>query len=96
MQQTIIHVGLDIDDTQYHGSALDKHTGEVIDFKCRQTLKGLLASLKSSLGISRAAHSSCARRPRTSAILCNGISRKKAIIVVSSRPPVSPAPEVDN
>ena len=30
MNQTIIHVGLDIDDTQYHGSALDKNTGEVI------------------------------------------------------------------
>ena len=24
MQQTIIHVGLDVDDTQYQGSALDK------------------------------------------------------------------------
>ena len=34
MKQTIIHVGLDVDDTQYHGSALDKRTGEVIDFKC--------------------------------------------------------------
>jgi len=30
MQHTIIFVGLDVDDTQYHGSALDKHTGEVI------------------------------------------------------------------
>ena len=30
MQQTIIHVGLDVDDTQYHGSALDKRTGDVI------------------------------------------------------------------
>ena len=45
MQQTIIHVGLDVDDTQYHGSALDKRTGEVIDFKCRPTLKGLLSQL---------------------------------------------------
>jgi len=39
-------VGLDVDDTQYHGSALDKHTGEVIDFKCRPTLKGLLSQLE--------------------------------------------------
>jgi len=46
MQQTIIHVGLDVDDTQYHGSALDKRTGEVIDFKCRPTLKGLLSQLE--------------------------------------------------
>jgi transposase len=46
MKQTIIHVGLDVDDTQYHGSALDKHTGEVIDFRCRPTFKGLLDQLK--------------------------------------------------
>ena len=26
MQQNIIYVGLDVDDTQYHGSALDKKT----------------------------------------------------------------------
>ncbi len=44
MKQTIIYLGLglDVDDTQYHGSAFDKNTGEVIDFKCRPTLKGLL------------------------------------------------------
>lgn len=46
MKQTIIYVGLDVDDTQYHGSALDKHTREVIDFKCRPTLKGLLGQLE--------------------------------------------------
>ncbi|MCG6976649.1 MAG: transglutaminase-like domain-containing protein, partial [Acidiferrobacterales bacterium] len=45
MKHTIIHVGLDVDDTKYHGSALDKSTGEVIDFKCRPTLKGLLDKL---------------------------------------------------
>ncbi len=42
MKRTIIYVGLDVDDTQYHGSALDKNTGEVSDFKCRATWKGLL------------------------------------------------------
>ena len=42
---TIIYIGLDVDDTRYHGSALNKHTGEVIDFHCRPTLKGLLAQL---------------------------------------------------
>jgi transposase len=46
MNQTIVYVGLDVDDTQYHGSALNKNTGEVIDFKCRPTLKGLLGQLE--------------------------------------------------
>jgi len=45
MKQNIIYVGLDVDDTQYHGSALDQSTGEVIDFRCRPTLKGLLGQL---------------------------------------------------
>ena len=45
MNQNILHVGLDVDDTQYHGSAFNKHTGEVIDFTCRPTLKGLLTQL---------------------------------------------------
>ena len=42
MKQNIIYIGLDVDDTQYHGSAFNKDTGEVIDFKCRPTLRGLL------------------------------------------------------
>jgi transposase len=45
MQQNIIHIGLDVDDTQYHGAAFNKETGEVIDFNCRPTLKGLLQQL---------------------------------------------------
>ena len=45
MKQNIIYIGLDVDDTQYHGSAFNKDTGEVIDFKCRPTLKGLLQQL---------------------------------------------------
>jgi hypothetical protein len=45
MKQNIVFVGLDVDDTQYHGSALDKNTGEVITFKCRPTLNGLLNQL---------------------------------------------------
>ena len=45
MNQNILYVGLDVDDTQYHGSAFNKSTGEVIDFKCRPTLKGLLTQL---------------------------------------------------
>ncbi len=45
MKQNIIHIGLDVDDTQYHGAAFNKETGEVIDFKSRPTLKGLLQQL---------------------------------------------------
>ena len=45
MKQNIIHIGLDVDDTQYHGAALNKETGEVVDFKSRPTLKGLLPQL---------------------------------------------------
>ena len=45
MKQNIIHIGLDVDDTQYHGSALHHTTGEVLDFKCRPNLKGLLGQL---------------------------------------------------
>ena len=37
MNQNILHVGLDVDDTQYHGSDFNKATGEVIDFRCRPT-----------------------------------------------------------
>ena len=39
-------MGLDVDDTQYHGSAFDQPTGAVIDFQCRSTLKGLLRQLE--------------------------------------------------
>jgi len=46
MNHTIIYIVLDVDDTQYHGLALDKHTCEVIDFKCRPILKGLLSRLE--------------------------------------------------
>ena len=45
MKQNIIHIGLDVDDIQYHGAAFNKETGEVIEFKSRPTLKGLLQQL---------------------------------------------------
>lgn len=45
MRQNVIYIGLDVDDTQYHGSALNVDTGEVMAFKCRPTLKGLLGQL---------------------------------------------------
>ena len=46
MKQLFIYVGLDVDDTQYHGSAFAKHTGVVVDFHCRPTLKGLRRQLE--------------------------------------------------
>jgi hypothetical protein len=30
MDIDIVYVGVDVDDTQHHGSALNKHTGEVM------------------------------------------------------------------
>ena len=45
MEQTILYVGLDVDDVRYHGSAFNKQADDVIDFHCRPTLKGLLAHL---------------------------------------------------
>ena len=42
MRQTVIYVGIDVDDVRYHGSALDRCMGEVLDFRCRPTLKGLV------------------------------------------------------
>jgi len=45
MKQKIVYVGVDVDDTQYHGSAFNKETGELLSFRCRPTLKGLLGQL---------------------------------------------------
>ena len=46
MKPSFIDVGLDVDDTQSPGSAFAKHTGVVVDFHCRPTLKGLLRQLE--------------------------------------------------
>jgi len=46
MKQTFVYVGLDVADTQYHGSAFDPYTGAVIEFHCRPTLKGLVRQLE--------------------------------------------------
>jgi hypothetical protein len=45
MSGNVVCVGIDVDDVQYHGSALDRQTGEVLSFQCRQTLKGLIGQL---------------------------------------------------
>ncbi len=42
MNGNVVYVGIDVDDVQYHGSALDRQTGEVLGFQCRPTLKGLI------------------------------------------------------
>ncbi len=41
MIENIVYVGIDVDDVRYHGSALNKRTGEVLVFQCRPTLKVL-------------------------------------------------------
>lgn len=46
MNQKVVYVGIDVDDVQYHGSALNKATGEVLDFRARPTLKGLVGQLE--------------------------------------------------
>ena len=46
MTRNVIYVGIDVDDVRYHGSALDKRTGEGLDFHCRPTLKGLAQELE--------------------------------------------------
>ena len=46
MNQKVVSVGIDVDDVQYHGSALDRQTGEVLSFQCRPTLKGLIGQLE--------------------------------------------------
>jgi hypothetical protein len=35
MKQNITHIGLDVDDNQYRGSAPNKATDEVLEYKCR-------------------------------------------------------------
>ena len=46
MNKNVIYIGLDVDDTQYHGTGFDKRTGETVSFKCRPTLKGLIRQLE--------------------------------------------------
>jgi hypothetical protein len=45
MSANVVYVGIDVDDVQSHGSALDRQTGEVLSFQCRPTLKGLIGQL---------------------------------------------------
>ena len=45
MHKKIVYVGLDVDDTQYRGAALNKPTVEFFHCKCRPTPKGLSEQL---------------------------------------------------
>ena len=46
MNKNVIHMGLDVDDVHYQKAALYRETGEVLNFRCRPTLKGLLSRLR--------------------------------------------------
>ena len=46
MSQNVVHVGIEVDDVHYHGSALDKYTGKVLEFQCHPMLKGLVGQLE--------------------------------------------------
>ncbi len=45
MKQNLIHIGLNVDDNQNHGSVMNKATSEVLEYKCRPILKELLGQL---------------------------------------------------
>ena len=46
MSENIVSVGIGVDVMRYHGCALSPRTGEVLDFRCRPTLKGLVGQLE--------------------------------------------------
>lgn len=90
MNQNILHVGLDVDDTQYHGSAFNKNTGEVIDFRCWPTLKGLLTQLDKLQRHFRGCSIRSATKPLTLASSCNATCDPTAFTAMSSPPAASP------
>lgn len=45
MSKSIIYVGIDVDDNSFHGAAINDITKEIIEFKCRPNIKGLLNQL---------------------------------------------------
>jgi len=45
MTNNIIYIGLDVDDANFHGCALEPSTGEALTFKCRPTVKGLIKQI---------------------------------------------------
>ena len=92
MKQNILHIGLDIDDTQYHGSALNQPTGEILDFKCRPNLKGLLGQLDKLHKYFPGNTFKYVMKRLILATRYNVISLKMAIIVMSLLRPAFTAP----
>lgn len=45
MIDKIIYIGLDVDDQNFHGTAFNPFDGEIVEFKCRPNIKGLLNQL---------------------------------------------------
>ena len=84
MKQNIIHIGLDVDDKQYHGSALNHSAGEILDYKCRPNLKGLLDQLdRLHQYFPGSTFKLCYEAPYIGySLQCNGISLKKTITVM--------------
>ena len=91
MNQNILYVGLDVDDTQYHGSAFNKATGEVIDFKCRPTLKGLLTQLDKLQRHFQGLSIRLCYEASYVGFLCSVICAPTACTAMWSRPAASPA-----
>ncbi|MDH3280118.1 MAG: hypothetical protein OEQ39_09885 [Gammaproteobacteria bacterium] len=93
MKDTIIYMGLDVDDTQYHGSAFNKAAGEVIDFRCRLTLKGLVGQIKKvakyfpgyAIRICYAPARICSSNERICANICNRYCDKTVYITKPRR-----------
>jgi transposase len=44
--ETILCVGLDVDDTAFHGCALIAKAGEILEFRCRPNIEGLIKKLQ--------------------------------------------------
>lgn len=79
MDKNVIYVGIDVDDVHYHGSALDKATGELLNFRCRATLKGLVGQLDTVHEYFGGARIKLCFEPPTLAFRCNGIFKNEAI-----------------
>ena len=62
MDMNVIYVGLDVDDTQYHGSALNKDTGDVITFQCGRHSPDCYSNSPNSTALSPIALSASATR----------------------------------
>ena len=83
---------MDVDDTPYHGSALSKSTGEVLEFKCRPNLGGLLGQLNK---VHKYLPGSSLRIGYGASYMGYTLQRiwlKKVIIVMSLFRPASPVP----